>query len=159
MLSVVLEMMRDALLAPCLGRKVPQKRKFLVKWLRNPTTRGAWPHRSQAPLVVKFLKHFTPNIDIWVLFDPPKAWKFTPGQPKEFGWTKAHIPIFCGTVPLKTNLGSLGRWYPPNSELSPKKRCLPLPLLMLLSWMIKILNLKEGKWILKTVPGTLLFSK
>ena len=36
-----IEMVRDAFLAHRLGR-VPQKLYFGVKWLREPTTRGAW---------------------------------------------------------------------------------------------------------------------
>ena len=87
---VGLEMMRDAFSAPCLGRKVTQKSIFGVKYLRNPTTRGACPHHEgrpkellsfiaifytpggEVPFVVGSVKHFTPNMDIWSQVDPPK---------------------------------------------------------------------------------------
>ena len=42
-----------------------------------------------APLVVGSLKYFTANINIWALFDPTKAWKFTPSHFKpKFDWKK-----------------------------------------------------------------------
>ena len=41
---VALEMVQYAFLAPRLGRKVPQEWNFGVKWLRDPTTKGAPTH-------------------------------------------------------------------------------------------------------------------
>ena len=41
---VGLEMVRDAFLAPNLSRRVPQKRNFVVKWLRDLT-----PHHEGRP--------------------------------------------------------------------------------------------------------------
>ena len=40
------QMVRDALLAPRLGRKVLHKQNFGIKWLWDPTTRGATPHHE-----------------------------------------------------------------------------------------------------------------
>ena len=47
---VHLEMVQDAFLAPCLGQKMLKKRKFGVKWLRDPTTGGANPTTRDATL-------------------------------------------------------------------------------------------------------------
>ena len=50
---VDLEMVWYAFLAPRLGRKVPPKRSIEVKWLRDTTTRGAFPCGGLlAPLLV-----------------------------------------------------------------------------------------------------------
>ena len=45
---VDIEMVRDAFLASGLGQKVP-KTKFGVKYLRDPTTRRAYPHHKGCP--------------------------------------------------------------------------------------------------------------
>ena len=47
---VRLEMVQDAFLAPCLGQKMLQKRKFGVKWLRDLTTGDANPTTRDATL-------------------------------------------------------------------------------------------------------------
>ena len=75
---VYVEMVLDAFIAPPWAEKCPP--------------RGATPTTRQTSLVVGggtpcgwgvmrgSLKYFTPNIDIWQLFDPQKTCKFTPGH-------------------------------------------------------------------------------
>ena len=68
-----LDMVHDAFHAPRLGQKVPQKRIFGVKYLRDPPPQGAPAHTTRlASLMVEArgprgggsLKYFKPNIDI-----------------------------------------------------------------------------------------------
>ena len=74
---------------------MPQKQNFGVKCLRGatyrhegrlPSPRGPFITLCYTPLVVGAgglvvgsLKYFTPNFNIWELFDPPKNLKIHPG--------------------------------------------------------------------------------
>ena len=91
---------------------------FGVKYLRNPTTRGACPHREgrpkellsfiaifyapggEVPFVVGSVKHFTPNMDIWSQVDPPER-ENPPQAISNQDWNKEKTYlIFSGRVLL-----------------------------------------------------------